>query len=879
MSTETTPLIGEIVSHYKVLAKIGSGGMGEVYEAEDTRLGRRVALKFIPENRFNRPEALERFQREARAASALNHPHICTVYDIGEFKGRPFLSMERLYGQTLGDHIGGKPMRMDEVLRLSIQMTDALEAAHRKGVVHRDIKPANVFITDRSDAKILDFGLAKLDPLADPDEAETTALSPETDSGIVLGTIPYMSPEQALGRRLDARSDLFSLGVVLYEMTTGCQAFSGRTSGELLDAILHKTPTPPADSNPAVLPELERILDKALEKDPDLRYQSASDLGADLKRLKRDSDSQRSSGPRTPATGTAPLSRPIAERKRRKRAALIFGVVAACCLVWFIRPAFPPPTLSGVRQLTNDGRSKFAPLVTDGARLYYNQNYAGGYGIAQISVTGGGEAATMPMPFQAPILYGISPDGSELLVASKESMMLNSPLWIVPVLGGSARRLGDVSASAAAWSPDGEWIAYTIDKDLRVVRRDGSGARTLVSAPADLHSPLWSPDGSRLRFTVKKDKGSIWETDTMGGEAHPLLPAWNDSPAGTLGSWTSDGAYFLFTAYAGGATGIWAIREKGAVYRKISREPVRLTTGPADTWAPALSTDGRRIFAFSSHERGELVRYDARQRQFVPYLQGIAAEQLAFSRDGEWVAYVSHRDGSLWRSRTNGTERLQLTFPPLQVGMPRWSPDGTRIAFTARMPRKHWNIHLVSADGGLPEIVFTENRNQMDPCWTSGGRSLVFGPMFGQATSEAIHVLTLDSPRVTTLPGSRGLFSPRCSPDGRHVVAMPADSHSLMLFDGEHRRWTEIADARMISWPGWSHDGAALYFVQFTEKGFEISRVSMPGRKTESVVSLENIQAAEGAFGYWFGLDPDDSPLLLREGGSTEIYAFDWKTP
>jgi serine/threonine protein kinase/Tol biopolymer transport system component len=884
-------MIGRTISHYRVLRKLGSGGMGVVYEAEDTKLRRNVALKFLPEELARDHQALERFQREARSASALNHPNICTIYEVDEYEGQPFIAMELLDGQTLQNRVAGKPIGNEEILDWAIQIADALDAAHSKGIFHRDIKPANIFITARSQAKILDFGLAKRTDRAGATETDigdtallTRSLGDEnlTSPGMTIGTIAYMSPEQARAEELDARTDLFSFGAVLYEMATSRPPFTGKSSAVIFEAILNKAPPPLQPSGPELTDKFVDIIDKALEKDREMRYQSAAEMRADLKRLKRQTSSH-------PSVAMAKAVAPDPRRRSPRRSWLALLAVAvflvAAAGFWFLVPLSAPKVLA-YNPLTSDRQKKFDPLVTDGSRLYFLTPGKSGWTITEVSVSGG-ETAPVASHFDDIQLADISPNGSELLIGQFNNALTiadDAPIYILPLPAGLPRRVGDILGHDGSWSPNGEQIVYAHGNELFLAKPDGSESRRLVTLAAPPEQPRWSPDGKVLRFTEydsKTNSSSLWEVASDGTRLRPLLPGWSSSPQECCGSWSPDGNYYVFQSdRLPSATTLWAIREKSGFLHRRNPEPTQLTTGGSNMAGPVFSRDGKKLFAIQKGPQGELVRRDPKSQQYLPYLSGISANHLAFSKDGQWVAYRSVPDGALWRSRVDGTERLKLTPRLMDALGAGWSPDGKQIAFSSTMPGKPQHLYVVAADGGAPKQV-TNGELEEWPNWSRDGNSLFFGNQrsdMADGSANTICRLDLKTNQLTTLTGSEGKWFPRLSPDDSFIAALSNANH-LMLFDLKTQNWTELTQ-NPVEHPAWSHDGKYVYFNSTAEGEPAFYRVQIKDYKLERVASLKDVKRPiSGVLAAWTGLAPDDSLLALRDISTFEVYELDLQLP
>jgi eukaryotic-like serine/threonine-protein kinase len=854
---------GSLLGPFEILALLGAGGMGEVYRARDTGLKRDVAIKVMSAYWSRDPEHLHRFELEAQAAAALNHPNIVSIFHVGQHDGSPYIVTELLQGETLRERLRYGPMRLREALDVAVDVARGLAAAHSAGIVHRDLKPENLFLTKDGRVKILDFGLAKLQPAKVPGaDGSTVTLQQQTSSGHVLGTVGYMSPEQVRGQAADARSDIFALGVILYEMLTGKRAFQKATSAETMSAILNEDPPTISQITPGLPPGLQRIVNRCLEKSPDDRFQHASDLAFDLEAL---SDS----------TSTAIPAVQVAGGNKRLWIGAVTAVllaIAAALILWS-KHSTAVPVVEAITQLTDDGEPKpsLGKLVTDGTRIYFNEGVTGSLKIEQIAVTGGA-TAVIPTKFANAQVAGLTHEGSALLTLVGGFVDFTSTVWTVPLPTGEPRRLGSIEAQDADFFPDGR-IIFAKGNDLYVAARDGSNPRKLVSVDGIPYYPSVSPDGQRFAVSIFSLSGltsSLVEAGTDGSGLKPILKAQDTSLC--CAQWTPDARYLLFRRRNenGYISDLWAFPANTGFLRR-AQQPIRLTNGPLDYSGAVPSRDGKQIFAVGTKRRGELVYYDVKSKQFLPFLSGISAIDPTFSRDGNWIAYTAYPDHTLWRSRADGTERLQLTYPPMQIMYPFISPDGKRVAFgTAR-----GGMYVISMDGGTPQEI--AEKNSTSGTWSPDGNLLAM-TIFVKSNIAELQVFDLRTRKVSVVPSSQGLLGGQWVAQDM-LVAAPADTHKLVTFDFKTQKWSDLVSAAVVNWAT-SPDYKYLYF---TTPGAEpkAMRIRLADHEVETITSLKDLRRVAD----WeesntqISVAPDNSAVFTRDIGTQEIYALQVKWP
>lgn len=550
-------------------------------------------------------------------------------------------------------------------------------------------------------------------------------------------------------------------------------------------------------------------------------------------------------------------------------AAIAIGAVAFAYVATRPRPV---PKVLKYTQLTSDGNPKWL-AGGDASRLFLGTGTLTSLGIAQLSISRG-DVSAFPSPVPNLYLLGSSTDGAELL---GEEYPANTPdypgrLWSVPVIGGLPRRVGAMLANDAAWSPDGTMLVYCNRGDLFLANSDGTEARKLASVAGLAYAPQVSPDGARIRFSVMdlNSRGrSLWEVTREGGDLRPLLPGWHTPPEEENGKWTADGKYYVFQSRGQ----IWALSGSSGFGRSLT-VPSQLTDSPLSLSSPWPGKDGKRLFVVGRTQRGELSRYSGAAREFLPFLSGVSAQGVDFSRDGRSIAFVTYPEGVLWCSRTDGSQRVRLSNPPLYPIMPRWSPDGRQVVFWGFTPGKPTRLYRVGAKGGDVAALLPEDQDRLeDPNWSPDGDRIVFARDPSPRGPLTIQVLNLADGRSVVLPGSTNLASPRWSPDGRHLVAMRRDALGLMLFDFHTNKWSPLV-SMPVGYPSWSRDGQYVYFLRVPDNP-AVLRVRLSDRVVERVVDLKSVPMT-GFLGPWLGLAPDGSPLVLRDWSSQDIYALEW---
>jgi serine/threonine protein kinase/Tol biopolymer transport system component len=774
-------LIGKRVAHYRVLEVLGGGGMGVVYQAEDLRLGRRVALKFLPEELLSDPAALQRFESEARSASALNHPNICTIYGVEEYDGQPFLAMELLQGQTLRDLIvtiepGKTALELAKFLDLAVQITAGLEAAHRQGVIHRDIKPANIFITNQGQAKILDFGLAKLfqeestqSNLAEPiHESESLRASSPflSRTGVAMGTAGYMSPEQIRGQKLDARTDLFSFGLVLYEMATARRPFTGDTAPALHNAILNDSLVPAREWNPELPAKFEAIITRALEKDREKRYQTAEEIRADLESL------QRATERRSPATRWWQI---IAV------AVAILFVTAAT--FWYAnrRPRTEASALSIVPFTAFPGQEVAPTFSPDGTKIAFawtGDPASESKGFDLYVKTIGSEAVlrltTHPSEFISPAW---SPDGTQ--IAFHRFAGPDTGLFVVPVLGGAERRLRPtriISGLSApiAWSPDGKWIAFVDpeagsgEERINLLSLETLKSIQIPHEPSCLYErvPAFSHDSKQLAYSCIGDslEGSIYSVAVAGGS-----PKYLYSGASFPGMvWARDDSQLLLSMDHGGGGELWELTLADGSLRK-------LPFGQGLAW-PAISAKGDKIAFTVSADNINIWRKDLLHPKLTAVKLIASTREQAnpnYSPDGKHIAFESTRGGfrEIWVSDADGSNLVQISkFTNNVTGTPRWSPDSAKIVFDSWRSGKP-ELYIIDISELIPRKLVTNLSGMFQPSWSHDGKWIYF--LSG----------SLQASRVYRCPVEGGIAT-ELSSESAFVLHESFDGESVYFVDG-----------------------------------------------------------------------------------------------
>jgi len=871
------------ISHYRVVSRLGKGGMGEVFLAQDSNLSRPVALKILSPRFAEDPSRVRRFTNEAKTIATLSHPNIAHVYDLGEWDGALFIAMEYVEGQTLASRMASGACSIKEILAIGIQIADALAEAHEKGVVHRDVKPANVMLTERGFVKVLDFGLAKV--LREEDESEFTnaATIDATDPGTIVGTIQYMSPEQALGHAVDHRSDIFSLGSVLYEMATGSRAFPGNTPAAVYSALLHDPPPAPSSVRAEIPPELDRILARALEHDPNLRYQTAADLTADLRRLRRDLNA----GPPTEAfkrSEVAPLKR---SNRRWALIASIFVVLVVAASWWATarKPSRPPLQAVPLTALPGvESQPSFSP---DGNQVafFWNSETEKNWDI-YVKVLDSATQLRLTDNTATDFSPAWSPDGKQIAFLRQGDYA--AAFYVISPIGGLERKLTDVHPDRAsldapfeAWSPDGAELVIT-DRESSgepmslYVFSPATGAKRRLTTPPPKStgdsSPCFSPDGKQVMFvrTTSLAVQDLYVVPFAGGVPKRLTSD-NRRIFGSV--WDPADGRIILSSGRGGPTRLWRFAPPEGKFEQIQN------VGEGASYL-AISRKGNHLAYTRSYIDTNVWRYPLSKPSAVPkrLISSTRHEQRpVYSPQGDRIAFASNRSGSweIWVADREGQNAFKLTSQDgPATGSPAWSPDGKLIAFDSR-PQGNPDIFIAGADGGTPRRLTTEPSQEIVPSWSHDGKWVYFvSDRSGSYQLWKMPASGGDAVQLTRQGGFHGIESP----DGKYVYyAKATGGPGLWRVPVDGGLEEEVLGSlRAGYWGYWAIDSRGIYFVDREEfpdgMRYFLKSMHLPDRKISTITQLEkrpfNSGIALSPDSNWFlytQVDQSDTDIMLVE--------------
>jgi Tol biopolymer transport system component/predicted Ser/Thr protein kinase len=875
-------VIGTIVSHYRILEKLGSGGMGIIYKAEDTRLGRLVVLKFLPPGVVKDVSHLDRFRREARMASALNHPNICTIYDVGQHDGEPFIAMEFLVGATLKNCITGTPMPIMQIVDLAIEIAEALDAAHSSGILHRDIKPANIFVSSRQHAKILDFGLAKPTPLQDGDAREGASTQSDilqTAPGTIVGTISYMSPEQIRGDELDCRSDIFSLGLVLYEMATGERAFTGKTVGVIFDRILNESTTPARQLNPDIPEQLDAILSKAIAKDKTSRYATAAELRTDLLAVRRMLDS---------------AAAILVSRRTPSRGRLVVAVVVGMILVGALllmgrwRPPDRAPTanIMFTKVTSQHGREFFPTISPDGRSVIYASPASGNWDIYLQRVGGQNPVNLTKDSLTDDTQPALSSDGESIAFRSERD---GGGLYVMGATGESVRRVTQFGFNPA-WSPDKKELVFADESVSGAPSfRHGISALWIVDvttgevrqlSKGDGVQPRWSPHGNRIVYwsaaSINRDIRTI-KPDGTEPSAVTDDAALNWSP-----TWSPDGKYIYFSSDRGGSMNLWRIPvDEASGQTQGPAEPITTGGGLAQRQHASVSADGHRIVYVEQDvvENLQRIGFDPLKGGVIDSAEWVTrGSRIAAnpdpSPDGRWLTFQSwEKQEDIFVIGVDGAGERQLTNDAYRDRVPRWSPDGKRIAFYSNRTGQY-EVWLMDPDGSrLEQLTKSGSRNVTRSAWSPDSQKLAI--FYAEEGSFILDIANGSESPLPPLKNTDELFNVwSWSRDGKWIAGFRRVKTSnvvkgVTVYSIDRREYTDLTDTGLE--PVWLNDNRRLLF----ENGGKISIVDRVSKQVRDVIaptanmtnSLGQL-SSDNRFVFFSVIEPEADIWLIDLDGS-----------